>query len=96
MRPELDIVVYALNDGDSKTASAHARQVFDEAAREELHLALIEVPASLVAGFAPHMDVNSDTVTCLRSVLMKPEHRSWLDQIMGILEASARVTTTPR
>ena len=29
-----------------------------------------------------------ETVTCLRSVLMKPEHREWLDRIWQILDAS--------
>ena len=96
MPPELDIVVYALAGSNSQAASAHARRVFDAAAKKELHLALAEFPASLVAQYLPEMEMNSETVTCLRSVLMKPEHRDWLDQIMGILEASARVTTTPR
>ena len=30
-----------------------------------------------------------ETITCLRSVLMKPEHREWLDRIWSILDASA-------
>ena len=29
-----------------------------------------------------------ESVTCLRSVLMKPEHREWLDQILSILDAA--------
>jgi tyrosine decarboxylase / aspartate 1-decarboxylase len=27
----------------------------------------------------------ADTVRCLRSVLMKPEHRDWLDRVYAIL-----------
>ena len=34
----------------------------------------------------PELEANADTVTCLRSVLMKPEHRDWLDKITAILE----------
>ena len=96
MAPELDIVVYALKDKNSREASARARRVFDVAAEHDLHLALADFPASLVAHYLPDMQMNSDTVTCLRSVLMKPEHRDWLDQIAGILEDSARMATTPR
>jgi hypothetical protein len=29
-----------------------------------------------------------ETVTCLRSVLMKPEHREWLDRILAIIDAA--------
>lgn len=90
MQPELDIVVYAVNAGDTKTASESARQLFNDAANLGLHLALIELPTTLVATWLPDISVNSDTVTCLRSVLMKPEHANWLDEIVAILE-SARV-----
>jgi glutamate/tyrosine decarboxylase-like PLP-dependent enzyme len=96
MPPELDIVVYALKDADSEAASKHARQVFETAAEKDLHLALIELPAEIVSQYMPGMRVNGESVTCLRSVLMKPEHGQWLDQIMGILEESARIRTTPK
>ena len=96
MQPELDIVVYVANAADSREASTQARRVFDAAAESDLHLALAEFPASLVAHYVPDLRMNSDTVTCLRSVLMKPEHHGWLAQIMGILEDSARIATTPR
>ena len=89
MQPELDIVVYAVNADDAKTASDRARQVFTLAAEQDLHLAMIELPVALVRRSMPALDVNADTVTCLRSVLMKPEHRSWLDRITTILEDCA-------
>jgi hypothetical protein len=40
--------------------------------------------------YAPGIWANTDTVTCLRSVLMKPEHDAWLERIMEILEACVR------
>ena len=52
--------------------------------------AMIELPVELVSRFAPGLEANAETVTCLRSVLMKPEHADWLDQIMTILEAAAQ------
>lgn len=90
MPPELDIVCYAL-DAETASASAQkAREVFKEAAQRELHLAMIELPASLVANYVKGLEQDQATVTCLRSVLMKHEHREWVPRIMSILEDSAR------
>jgi hypothetical protein len=50
---------------------------------------MIELPATLVSECLPEIVSNSDTVTCLRSVLMKPEHAAWLDEIVAILERCA-------
>jgi len=83
--PELDIVVYAARAGDAAAASVAARRVFDEAARNDLHLAMIELPVELVRQRMPDLTRNADTVTCLRSVLMKPEHGDWLDEIVARL-----------
>ena len=84
MEPELDIVVYALKADDTQASSEKTRKVFATAAEKNLHLAMIELPASLVTSFATEMSANTETVTCLRSVLMKPEHENWLDSIVEI------------
>jgi tyrosine decarboxylase/aspartate 1-decarboxylase len=84
-QPDLDIVVYAVAAPDMQEASRRARQVFGRAAEQNLHLAMIELPANLVRAHAPEMAPNADTVTCLRSVLMKPEHLDWLEDIAAIL-----------
>ncbi|MGB5629100.1 MAG: pyridoxal-dependent decarboxylase [Woeseiaceae bacterium] len=89
MQPELDIVVYAVNADTTSESARRAREVFDEAARRNLHLALIELPAQLVNRYAPEITVDSESVTCLRSVLMKPEHEDWVDRLTALLEASA-------
>ena len=89
MQPELDIVVYAALADDTEAASLRARQVFDRAAEKNLHLALIELPSELVLEYVPGITENSDSVTCLRSVLMKPEQIDWLDRIVGILDDAA-------
>jgi len=88
--PELDIVVYAMDAPDTNAASNRARELFARAAEEDLHLALIELPVRMLRDSAPGIEVNGDTVTCLRSVFMKPEHRDWLEQIVSILEHCAR------
>ncbi|MBU2677781.1 MAG: aminotransferase class I/II-fold pyridoxal phosphate-dependent enzyme [Gammaproteobacteria bacterium] len=92
MEPELDIVVYAVDAPDSRSAGERARRVFEKAAEHDLHLAMIELPVQLVQDYAPGISANSETITCLRSVLMKPEHIDWLDQIVEVLELSAAET----
>ncbi len=89
LRPELDIVVYAVTAESATAASQRAREIFALAAEQELHLAMMEVPVALVASCVPAMATDAASVTCLRSVLMKPEHQDWLDRIMRILEACA-------
>ncbi len=96
MEPELDIVVYAVTAKDTATASRRARGVFERAAEHDLHLALIELPVSLAGRYLPDMAENSETLTCLRSVLMKPEHREWCQRIVTVLEASAREVIADR
>jgi glutamate/tyrosine decarboxylase-like PLP-dependent enzyme len=90
MNPELDIVVYAVDAPDTETASMRAKQLFQMAAEDNLHLALIEIPTEMLRTYAPEIRATTDTVTCLRSVLMKPEHQDWLGPIMEILEACVR------
>ena len=87
--PELDIVVWAVRAASVSASSALARKVFDEAARRGLHLALAELPVAFFDLAGAGMERDRDTITCLRSVLMKPEHREWLDRIWNILDASA-------
>ncbi|MGA8206234.1 MAG: aminotransferase class V-fold PLP-dependent enzyme [Woeseiaceae bacterium] len=89
LEPELDIVVYAVNADDTEQASRRARAVFEAAAARDLHLSLIELPAALVCANLPGMTATTPAVTCLRSVLMKPEHADWVGRIVSILEDCA-------
>jgi len=86
LAPQLDIVVYGVDAADAKAASKRAREVFEEAAKQDLHLALIELPTSLVRHYWPELEPNQETTSCLRSVLMKPEHLDWVDNIYDELE----------
>jgi tyrosine decarboxylase/aspartate 1-decarboxylase len=85
--PELDIVAWMLKAETPEKASRLAQRVFDLCAAHDLHLALVQLPLSW---FAPAAEsANSDAqVTCLRSVLMKPEHKTWLDEIWQRLSAA--------
>ena len=87
--PELDILVWAVR-GDSVAASSRrAQAIFAAAARKDLHLALAQVPCRFFpAGSWPDQS-QQPSVTCLRSVLMKPEHLEWLGAIWSRLSQVA-------
>jgi tyrosine decarboxylase / aspartate 1-decarboxylase len=80
--PELDIVVWAMRAATFAEASARAQKVFDACALRGLHLALVQLPRRWF-GFGPRGGAQNETgtVTCLRSVLMKPEHEAWMGEI---------------
>ena len=83
--PELDIVVFATRAASVTEASLLARKVFDTAATRDLHLAVAELPTEFFAADMNGMKGDRPTLTCLRSVLMKPAHREWVGRIWGIL-----------
>jgi len=89
MQPEIDIVIYGVQAEDASTASKRANEIFDQAAKKNLHLALITLPASMISQYWPDLTLDQDSVTCLRSCLMKPEHLDWLEDIAAILEDAA-------
>jgi len=92
--PELDIVVWAVRAARASEASTLARRLFDAAAAKGLHLALADLPLEFLGPAADALERDRPTVTCLRSVLMKPEHLAWLDRIWILLtEATTSITT---
>ncbi len=89
--PQLDIVFWAVRADTPEASSALAQQIFDEAARRDLHLALAKLPARFFQKKSWKnlpSDDSETKVTCLRSVLMKPEHLLWLDQLWQRLHAA--------
>jgi tyrosine decarboxylase / aspartate 1-decarboxylase len=87
--PELDIVVWAPRAASASEISELSQRVFDAAAKQDLHLALTRLPARFFAARAGAFRPDRETVLCLRSVLMKPEHLDWLDRIWAILSRVA-------
>jgi glutamate/tyrosine decarboxylase-like PLP-dependent enzyme len=85
--PQLDIVFYAMRSDkrSPKASSELAQRVFNQAANHNLHVALAALPLRF---FPPETFPGYVTgnVTCLRSVMMKPEHLAWLDQIWQRLD----------
>ncbi len=87
--PELDIVVWAPRANSATEVSELSQRVFDAAAKQDLHLALIHLPIRFFASLQSAARSDCERVLCLRSVLMKPEHRDWLDRIWAILSSAA-------
>jgi tyrosine decarboxylase/aspartate 1-decarboxylase len=90
--PQLDIVFWAIRATTPEASSAVAQLIFDEAARNDLHLALAKLPVRFFPQISGQISLPMDaqsTVTCLRSVLMKPEHLLWLDHLWQRLDAAA-------
>ena len=87
-RPELDIVVFAPRAPSIPAISAKSRAIFAAAAKQGLHFAVAELPATFFASLDPAIP-RDQTLTCLRSVLMKPEHLDWIDSIHQILTSAA-------
>jgi glutamate/tyrosine decarboxylase-like PLP-dependent enzyme len=83
--PELDIIVWAPSAASVSAASVLSRRVFNESAHRNLHLALANLPVDFFE-LPPEMLRDHETLTCLRSVLMKPEHRDWVHEIWRILD----------
>jgi len=85
--PELDILVFIPRAASAGEISVTSRRIFAAAAREGLHLALAELPVK----FWGHLGAagGRGTVTCLRSVLMKPEHLDWVERMVEILDIAA-------
>jgi tyrosine decarboxylase/aspartate 1-decarboxylase len=84
--PSLDIVVWAPDGRSASQISERSDHIFDAAAQENLHLAKFKFPTSILKSHWMDVDFDQDTVVCLRSVLMKPEHLEWVDQIWEILD----------
>jgi tyrosine decarboxylase/aspartate 1-decarboxylase len=90
--PQLDILFWAVRAPTPEASSTLAQQIFDEAAKGDLHLALARLPVRFFPQNSwqnSHKTDPQSTVTCLRSVLMKQEHLLWLDHLSQRLDAAA-------
>src|SRR6266436_4898813 len=87
--PELDIVVFVPRAASVSEASFLSRKIFEAAAKRHLHLAVAELPILFWQANLGAMKRDRETITCLRSVLMKPEHLDWVERIWDLLSLSA-------
>ena len=89
--PELDIVCWAVQAPSLEESSRRAQAIFAAAAKLDLHLALVELPVRFFPALHPQSAPGA-TLTCLRSVLMKPEHKAWLPEIWQRLSQATDAT----
>jgi glutamate/tyrosine decarboxylase-like PLP-dependent enzyme len=87
--PELDIVIFVPRAKSVNEASGLSRRIFESAAKRNLHLAVAELPTEFWAASLGTMRRDRETMTCLRSVLMKPEHLEWIPRIWEELSAAS-------
>jgi glutamate/tyrosine decarboxylase-like PLP-dependent enzyme len=94
--PELDIVVFAPRAASITEISAKSRFIFSVAAQRGLHLAVVELPVNFFDSLESGVRRDRETLTGLRSVLMKPEHLDWIDTIWQILATSVGASQLPK
>jgi glutamate/tyrosine decarboxylase-like PLP-dependent enzyme len=88
MEPELDIVVWAPRAKRASEVSRLSKAIFEASALQNLHLAVANLPVSMFADVWEGVEWDQDTVGCLRSCLMKPEHLDWIDRIWQALDSA--------
>jgi len=84
--PQLDIVVWVVKSQSASESSRLAKEIFNAAAQENLHLALANLPKELFLETEEGINWDQESITCLRSCLMKPEHLDWIDRIWQTLD----------
>lgn len=90
-RPELDIVAYYPSPTEPALSAISRRcqrimaRGMDAEPQDRLYVSLFSVTAEAVAARHPELDVDVDRVSVLRSVLMKPEHRLFVPELMSRL-----------
>lgn len=89
LRPELDIVTWAIRAETTTQSSRLARELFASAARQDLHFALAAFPRMMVEPTGAIGAWDSESVTCLRACAMKPEHKDWMPRIIDRLRRAA-------
>jgi glutamate/tyrosine decarboxylase-like PLP-dependent enzyme len=94
MPPELDILAYFPTPlGLSASAVSQASErVFDALMADEspVYLAKLVLPRAMVAPHHPDLAWDQETVTVLRSCLLKPEHEAAVPWLHARVEAAAR------
>ena len=80
--------MFAPRGNSVSETSTLSRKVFEAAAKRGLHLAVAELPIHFWENNLGGMKRDRERLTCLRSVLMKPEHLEWVERIWELLSAA--------
>lgn len=88
--PELDIVVWAVNADTASQASELAQRIFDAAAEEHVHLALLTLSQKFAENHTKIKHWDRTELKCLRVTAMKPEHLEAMPEILIHLTSACR------
>ena len=83
--PEIDIVIWGVRGKSVREISKMSKKIFDRAADKNLHLAMLNYPVKRLPGHWQSVKKDEESVTLLRSCLMKPDHVEWVDRIWTII-----------
>ncbi|MGW4399481.1 pyridoxal phosphate-dependent decarboxylase family protein [Amycolatopsis nivea] len=92
LEPTLDIVTYWPRRGRMSEISEAANAILQNGMADKdnpLYLSTLRVDADAFAALHPDVERDAETVTILRSVLMKPEHEAWIPQLKQALDRLA-------
>jgi glutamate/tyrosine decarboxylase-like PLP-dependent enzyme len=93
--PQLDILAYFATTGGWKASAitAETERIFEtlmHAPEHPVYLAKLVLPRAMVAPRAPELEWDTETVTVLRSCLLKPEHEAAVPVLHRRVEDTAR------
>jgi tyrosine decarboxylase / aspartate 1-decarboxylase len=94
LAPELDIVIWAPAGKSASQISRQTEAFLQAAASHHLYLAKLKYPTRLLERIWPEIVFDAETVTCLRSCLMKPEHLDYLGKIWELIDRTAGEIST--
>ena len=84
--PELDIVAFFPKANSVSKISLKSKSIFEKGMDREpgkdLHVSLFTIPSNQISQIDDSVTVDEDSCVILRSVLMKPEHLSFVDEYM--------------
>lgn len=89
-KPELDILAYFpinLSIETTSQISEVSKKVFEAGMRDQsFYLSLFKVPSSTFVKLHPEYEADSETVTILRSVFMRPEQADFVEELISRIE----------
>ncbi len=99
LRPELDVVVWAVRAPCATQASALARRLHAAAQAMDLHFSLAVLPRAMLEpleGTGSSFVWDAEQLLVLRACVMKPAHLDWMDRILQRLDTAALAVLGPR
>ncbi|GGA70788.1 aspartate aminotransferase family protein [Pseudoclavibacter endophyticus] len=95
VQPDLDIVCYYPSLSSASAVTAASDAVFDSLARDGWHVAKLTVDVSWLNAAGGELQPDADSVTVLRSCIMKPEHVEVADDFADAVIGAFRGVRSP-